>query len=199
MLPSAVGVDRHSPVTSRRAAVAPASEGAAPAPSPPPSPPHGASRPGACAGGVSGLGSLDDKPLLELPHMGARTLGERRASSGAAPAATDGAVGAADAPPPRRSRDGRDGRTSASQRPRRKFNLRFVALVKWDLACFLGCMLLCLAAVRTAPPPHGRAAAARPHGRTAAPPLHCRTSRSSSPPPSLPSSLHRSLPLHLGR
>ena len=129
MLPSAVGVDRHSPVTSRRAAVAPASEGAAPAPSPPPSPPHGASRPGACAAGVSGLGSLDDNPLLELPHMGARTLGERRASSGAAPAATDGAVGAADAPPPRRSRDGR---TSASQRPRRKFNLRFVALVKWD-------------------------------------------------------------------
>ena len=92
---------------------------------------------------------MDDKPLLELPHMGARTLGERRASSGAAPAATDGAVGAADAPPPRRSRDGR---TSASQRPRRKFNLRFVALVKWDLACFLGCMLLCLAAVMHAAP-----------------------------------------------
>ena len=146
MLPSAVGVDRHSPVTSRRAAVAPVSEEVAPAPSPPPSPPHEASTPGARTAGVGEFGSLDGTPLLELPHMGARALGERRASSDAALATTDGAV---DATPPRRS--SYDSR-AASQRPRRKFNLRFVALVKWDLACFLCSLLLFLAAVVHAAP-----------------------------------------------
>jgi len=187
MLPSAVGVDRHSPVTSRRAAVAPASEEAAPAPSPPPSPPHDASTPGACAAGVTGVGASDGTPLLELPHTGAHTgaraLGERRASSDAALATTDGA---ADATPPRRS--SYDSR-ALSQRPRRKFNLRFVALVKWDLACFLCSLLLFLAAVCTA---------AAPRRRTAAPPhpfLHRRT----SPSPSLPPSLRPSITLYLCR
>ena len=99
--------------------------------------------------------------------MGARALGERRASSDAALATTDGA---ADATPPRRS--SYDSR-AASQRPRRKFNLRFVALVKWDLACFLCSLLLLLAAVCAATPPH-RTAAAPPH-RTAATPPHRRT------------------------
>ena len=179
MLPSAVGVDRHSPVTSRRAAVAPASEEAAPAPSPPPSPPHDASTPGACAAGVTGVGASDGTSLLELPHMGARALGERRASSDAALTTTDGA---ADATPPRRS--SYDSR-ALSQRPRRKFNLRFVALVKWDLACFLCSLLLFLAAVCTAAAPRRRTAAL-PH-----PFLHHRTSPSapSSLPPSAPPSL----------
>lgn len=168
MLPSAVDIAQHGPVVSRRASVAPTIEEVAPAPSPPPSPPNDASTPGACATGVlaSEFNSLGGTPLLALPSVGSRALGEGWPSCDAALAATDAA---ADATPLRRS--GFDGRTAA--RPQRKFNLRFVALVKWDLACFLCSLLLLLAAVCAATPPH-RTAAAPPH-RTAATPPHRRT------------------------
>jgi hypothetical protein len=209
MLPSAVGIDRHSPVTSRRAVVAPASEEAALAPSPPPSlppspppsPPHDASTAGACAAGVSGAGSLNGTPLLRLPHMGDHALGEHRASSHATCATTDGGV---DATPPRPPRSSYGRRAHVSRRPRRKFNLRFVALVKWDLACFLCSLLLFLAAVCTssALPLHCRRAAAPPRRRAAAPPhpsLHRRTSPSLHPSlhPSTPPSLCTSAPLQV--
>jgi len=147
MLPSAVDIAQHGPVVSRRASVAPTIEEVAPAPSPPPSPPNDASTPGACATGVlaSEFNSLGGTPLLALPSVGSRALGEGWPSCDAALAATDAA---ADATPLRRS--GFDGRTAA--RPQRKFNLRFVALVKWDLACFLCSLLLLLAAVVHAAP-----------------------------------------------
>lgn len=81
--------------------------------------------------------------------MGDRALGEHRASSHATCATTDGGV---DATPPRPPRSSYGRRAHVSQRPRRKFNLRFVALVKWDLACFLCSLLLFLAAVTHAAP-----------------------------------------------